>query len=102
MTKLTQPYHECKNFDVCSCNVCPLDPLQNEKEALKGEEKCKVGKPRRQKIALKYPNLLPYQGLTKRQFNGKKNWEALGDAEKQLAVNRLSKALKLAQNRHLK
>lgn len=65
------PYHECQNYIKCSCNVCPLDPLQDDKESLKGEEKCTLRKATRLKIGIKYSNLLPRQGLTKRQWAGK-------------------------------
>jgi hypothetical protein len=38
------------------------------------EEKCRAHKPTREKIGEKYPNLLPYGGLFKREWSGRKNW----------------------------
>lgn len=88
------PYHECNSFEKCSCNVCPLDPLINEKESFPEEEKCRAEKPGRQKIALKYPNLLPYQGLTQKQFQAKKRWESLSPQLRELRLQGLVKARK--------
>lgn len=64
------PYAECPHFKKCSCNICPLDPFSFEKDRLPDEEKCKAYKPTRFKIGSKYPNLLKYQGLTKREWLG--------------------------------
>ena len=93
------PYHECSSFNLCSVNVCPLDPFSNEKEILPGEDKkCRGEKPMRQRIALKYPNLLPYQGLTKRQFEARQKWDALPPEKKEFLCKQGIKALK-SQNR---
>lgn len=71
------PYHECPSFIRCACNNCPLDPeasIVSGKEhfGLKGEEKCRAYKPTRKKIGLKYPEVLKYQGLTAREYTGKR------------------------------
>ena len=68
-----QPYHECPSFERCSCNACPLDPLKEQEGRIRlfKEDKCVAYKPTRFKIGSKYPNLLPYQGLTKQEWVGK-------------------------------
>ncbi len=92
------PYHQCTSFNLCNANVCPLDPLSGEKETLPSEEKCRAEKPGRKRIALKYPNLLPYQGLTKRQFESREKWDALTTQEKELRLQGCVK-FKKSQNR---
>ena len=76
------PYHECPSFVRCSCNKCPLDPDIDIRVKLPDEEKCRASKPTKIKIGSKYPELLPFGGLTKRQFLGKKHWEDKTEAEK--------------------
>ena len=72
------PYEECPSFNTCSAPKCPLDPdIDSRVRRLEGEEKCKAQKPTRIKIGEKYPNLLPYGGLTKREWSGKKLSEKL-------------------------
>ncbi len=66
-----QPYHECPSFENCSAPKCPLDPNINERTIRYPEEaKCKAHKPTRYEIGKKYPNMLPFQGLTKREWDG--------------------------------
>jgi hypothetical protein len=84
---MKNPYEECPQFDRCSCNVCPLDPKINDKFTLENEEECRASKPTRQRIALKYPDLLPYQGLTKKSWDRKKRWEALSPEKKDKFIN---------------
>lgn len=67
---MKNPYMECPSFEHCSCNVCPLDPISDERNRLVGEEKCVAWKSTRLKIAKKYPNLLKYKGLTGREYGG--------------------------------
>ena len=96
------PYHECPSFINCSCNICPLDPLVGQRTSLPGEEKCKAYKPTRFKIGSKYPELLPFQGLTSREFNGKKRWEALSTSDKAIITARASKLGKTQNSRQEK
>lgn len=89
-----KPYNECPSFNHCNCNICPLDPESDEKSHLSGDEKCKAEKPTRFRIGQKYSNLLPYQGLTKREWVGRKNWEGLSPENKELKLQALAKTRK--------
>ena len=82
------PYEECPSFNECSCNKCPLDPDLSERVVLKGEDKCKAQKPTRERIGKKHPNSLPYKGLTKREYDGRKRWANLPSDKKKLIVER--------------
>ena len=93
-----KPYRECPSFGKYSANICPLDPEQHLRTYIKGEDKCRTEKPTRMKIGSKYPDVLPYQGLTKREFKGRERWNALTPQEResftQQGIKRL-KSLKL-------
>ncbi len=65
------PYLECPRFNSCNTNICPLDPLQSEKNKLPEEAKCSMEKQVRNRIGSKYPELLKYKGLTSREWSGK-------------------------------
>lgn len=52
-----EPYRECPSFDVCSCNLCPLDPDAHRREALPGEEECRAHRSTRAAIAARHPEL---------------------------------------------
>ncbi len=100
MTKLIinkQPYHECPSFDRCSANKCPLDPDIDLRDSAPGDRKCKGEKPTRIKIGSKYPELLPYKGLTKREYQGLQRWNSLSTAERGVQLQRLSKRIKVAK-----
>ena len=85
------PYEDCPSFNACSAPRCPLDPdISIRVGTLPGEEKCRAHKPTREKIGKQYPALLPYGGLTKREFNGRKRWDELTPAKKQASLARLS------------
>jgi hypothetical protein len=84
------PYHECPSFEVCSCNLCPLDPDLEMRTGLPGEEKCRAHKPTRLKIACRYLNLLKYQGLTVKEWVGLRSWSALSEEERGRVKGRLN------------
>jgi len=68
-----KPYEEYSSFNNCSAPKCPLDPdIDLRERRHPGEEKCRGEKPTRVRIASKYPELLPFKGLTKREYNGMK------------------------------
>lgn len=103
MKKAVMPYHECPSFDICSAPKCPLDPDIKERDGrYPEEEKCRANKPTRQKISMKYPNLLPYQGLFGREWHGRQRWLALTPEQRNEIATAGAKRLKLAKNRHLK
>jgi hypothetical protein len=86
------PFKECPSFDTCSAPKCPLDPdIELRTDRLSGEEKCKAHKPTRMKIGAKYPDLLPYGGLTGREFKGKMAWEGKSEDEKRAVKERFEK-----------
>lgn len=96
---MKNPYEECPSFDRCSCNVCPLDPDVRDKEALAGESKCIAHKPTRIKVAERYLDVLSMGGLTSREFQGKRTWEALSQAKRQEILEAGVKGLKTVKNR---
>jgi hypothetical protein len=88
------PMRECPSFDYCSAPRCPLDPDIDDRISLKGEDKCKAQKPTRMKIAEKYPNLLPYKGLFKKQYVGKMLWERKSSQEREKITQALANSRK--------
>ncbi len=89
---MKSPMYECPSFNVCAAPKCPLDQdIDLRSNRLPGEEKCRSHKPTRVRIGSKYPNLLPYGGLTKREYNGKKAWEGKDSAQREIIVERLAK-----------
>lgn len=86
---MIQLYHGCPSFEVCSCNICPLDPDFELKEALSGEERCRAHKTTRTRIANRYPGLLKYDGLTPREWAGFRFWSGLSENQKEIVRNRL-------------
>jgi hypothetical protein len=76
-----RPYRECSRFEVCSCNKCPLDPDIAMRVSVPDDEKCKATRTTRQNIALKYPELLPLQGLTAKEAANRKMSIAMKGAE---------------------
>jgi len=91
---MNQPYYECPSFEKCNANVCPLDPLQHEKETLDGEAVCRSEEPTRLKIASKYPQILKERGLTHKRYQAQERWNALSSEEKHLRLQRLENARK--------
>ena len=61
---------------------------------LEGEDKCRVEKPTRLRIGLKYSEVLPNKGFTEREIHNKKKWDAKSPAERELISTRLRNALK--------
>ena len=92
--KVTMPFRECPSFNRCSANVCPLDPLQHEKEVLQGEDRCKAEKPTRMRIGSKYPDLLRFVGLTKREFQARQAWNSLSPEQRGIRTQALANARK--------
>jgi hypothetical protein len=73
MKEKIQPYpaRECPSFNVCSAPLCPLDPGIKMRIKLPTEDRCKA-----------------YQGLTKREWDGKRRWDSLSEAEqKRIRLN---------------
>ena len=72
----SQPFEECPRYPGCSVNFCPLDPDSQQHRSDPGdkERKCTMRQSVRVRIGSKYPALLPFKGLTKREFNGIERW----------------------------
>ena len=94
-----EPYEECPSFIRCNCNVCPLDPDQDEKNKIPEDEKCRAEKPTRMRIGEKYAHLLPMKGLTSREYAGRKVWDAKSVTEQNKCTQRLAKWRKTLENR---
>ena len=73
-----KPSYECPSFNSCSSPKCPLDPDVNDRIRYPDEMKCKANKSTRVKIGKEYAEVLPYQGLTGKEWHGKKQWEESG------------------------
>ena len=84
-----EPYRECPSFESCSCNVCPLDPLETEKFALPNEDTCRAELPTRQRIAQKYPDLLPHKGFKQKEWRNRERWRKLPQEAKDKILARL-------------
>jgi len=102
---MSQPMCECPSFNVCSAPKCPLDPnIDLRSRRLPDEDKCKAQKPTRLKIGKKYLQLLPYKGLTKKEWAGIKSWHTLTDVQRKKIVeqgaNRL-KSINLTKNKRV-
>jgi len=89
--KIFYPYHECPSLLKCNAPKCLLDPDINLRNRYPNEEKCRAEKPTRFKIGSKYPELLPYQGLTKKEWLGKNMSEGERDKQRQLFLQRSQK-----------
>lgn len=64
-----EPFYECPSYPICSAPVCPLDPNMNQHFRLDTEEECRSSRPTRERIAAKYPGLLPTNGLKPKEVN---------------------------------
>lgn len=89
-----QPFMECPSYPKCSANKCPLDPRIEERDYVKGEERCKAEKPTRLRIAAKYPDLLRLVGLFKREFQARERWNALDPTKRAERLQALTNARK--------
>lgn len=92
MNKQAFPPEECSRFMTCSVNRCPLDPYMELRNRVEGESRCTYAKTRRHRIGKKYPDLLPYQGMTAKEWKAKQRWEAMPEEEKQRRLDILKRA----------
>lgn len=69
--KNIEPYRECPLFHTCAVNRCPLHPDYEALESLPADRqrKCKASKAQRISVAIKYPGVLPLQGLTTMEWS---------------------------------
>lgn len=83
-----EPYFDCpkmKRIPCCSVNSCPLDPkyprLTVEPED--PEQKCRLSRAKRKKLAAEHPGTLKFNGLTVKEWNWRRAWERLPAKEKE-------------------
>lgn len=76
---MKMPYHDCPRFNVCSVNICPVDPDIKQKNFEPGDEVCTLPKSYRMRLGKD----LPWLGLRPRELTSKRRWEALPEAEKE-------------------
>jgi hypothetical protein len=58
-----QPYRDCRKFEGCSVNICPLDPDRDARTFCRDDPEtiCKLPKAEQREIAAEYPpELLPW------------------------------------------
>jgi hypothetical protein len=92
-TKNVFPFYQCPRYARCSVNNCPLHPAYPK--LLTAEEdkdrKCGVSKNKRLSIALGFPNVLNYGGMTVKEFQAIERWNKLSPEEQEKRRNRASK-----------
>ena len=75
----------CSRWGKCSIPICPLDPDQELRVKLPGDPKCTISKNLRYRLG----EGLPLHGLTKKEYAGRKLWEALSEDEKEKVRKRV-------------
>ena len=79
---------QCPRFNRCSVPICPLDLLQDRRDYVPGELKCRLPKARRLQIG--QGTALERQGLTRKEWAAKQRWDNLSETERQAATERLT------------
>lgn len=66
---MKQPATECSRYERCAVNACPLhtDYLTLKGSPLDAETVCKASRAQRERIAARYPGVLPMGGMKKRE-----------------------------------
>lgn len=89
-----KPIEMCPSFNRCNNNLCPLDPYINDRPYVNEGTKCVATKPTRMNIAEQFAELLPYKGLTNREWSGQLTWARRDPKEKKKFVESNTKRLK--------
>ena len=93
------PYRECPHFKHCGVNACPLRPDYLKLSTCKDdpETKCNALRSTRERIASKYPGVLPTFGVLKAEsyrdaqsLKAKARWNALSPEQKAERVAKLT------------
>ncbi|MBI5366229.1 MAG: hypothetical protein HZA54_04260 [Planctomycetes bacterium] len=86
---------ECTKFAVCSCPLCPLDPLYARRIGLPGEPRCTLRRVTREALAVGL--LTPFGGRTAdeaardlRRERAKARWAVLSPEEQAVRKARLA------------
>ena len=91
---IVQPYQECPQYDTCSVNNCPLHPdYPNLPTCPQDPEKvCKTRRSSREAIAARYPGVLRFNGLLRKDIRrdmARERWNALPAEEKARRIAKL-------------
>lgn len=83
------PFYDCPRYLHCNVNNCPLHPtypnLPIEPEDY--EKKCTIAKSIRSRVSAQFPGVLKHEGLTPREFEGRKRWNSLSPEEQEKRRN---------------
>ena len=79
---------QCRRFDRCSVPICPLDIYQDYRTYIKGEPKCTL--PKADRIKIGKGTALPMQGMTKKEWGGRKSWDSLNSDHRKLRKSNLT------------
>lgn len=87
------PQQECPRWERCSVNHCPLDPDRDTHLAHPKDNKrvCRMERQVRQKIAVKFPDILPWGGLTERETSYAQREAKLSPEVKSARIARMGK-----------
>lgn len=88
-TENTKIMKQCPRFHYCDVPICPLDYYQTSRVYSEGEPTCTMEKGARARIGK--GTCLKYQGLTQREWTGKKNWENRSEEDKKSIIERLER-----------
>lgn len=77
---------QCPRFKDCSAPICPLDPLEDLRKTMPGDDKCGIAKSIRTRIAK--GTMLPRQGMTKQEFAAWQHYQLMDDQKKKALANR--------------
>ncbi len=80
-----KPYKECRRFNMCSVNCCPLDTFYPERKSYPGdpERKCSVSKNHRIEISKLFPGVIRFKGMTVKEYSAFKVWNSLTPEEQE-------------------
>jgi hypothetical protein len=71
------PRRECRQFNGCSANKCPLDPWIADRVSAPDDEVCTASRTERETIAARHVGKLPTRGLLVAEFKAEKASEKM-------------------------
>ena len=91
-----EPSRDCPKFNRCGVNKCPLHPHYQTLDAAPGdaETKCGLSKRKRQAISSGHPGVLPFDGLTGKEYRGARAWASRSEDDKRRVIEAGQNALK--------
>lgn len=98
------PATTCSRWDACSCNRCPLDPVERATEPADPEPRCTMSKAARRRAWASLPqeaqSLLPMRGMTGREWAAHQRWEAMPEEARRAMAARGREALARLRGDH--